>query len=142
MKTKLNALFAFGFFLAIVLACNATTANISSLKVSTDQEGKNEQKNFKPGDKVYAVAVISNNIGKVQAKFRILYDDVKGETAGTLVEGAEKTVEIEGSRPAFFWITLPPSGFTNGRYKFEVSMLTENGEQKDQKTATFDVSGY
>ena len=143
MKTnRWNFALAVGLFLGALLACNATTAHISSLKVATDEEGKNEAKSFKPGDKVYAVAQISNNPGKVQAKFRILYDDVKGQQSGEVVEGAEKTLDIDGSRPAIFWITLPGRGFNNGRYKVEVSMLTENGQQKDQKSSTFDVSGY
>jgi hypothetical protein len=137
-----NLALALGLLLALLLACSATTANIGSLKVSTDEEGKNEAKSFKPGDKVYAVAQISNNVGKVQAKFRVLFDDVEGQKSGTLVQGAEKTLDVEGSRPAIFWITLPRAGFNNGRYKVEVSMLTESGEQKDQKTATFEVSGY
>lgn len=139
---KWNLILVSVLLLAVVLACSATTANISSLKISTDEEGKNEAKTFKPGDKVYAVAMISNNIGKVQAKFRLLFDDVAGQKAGTVVQGAEKTLDVDGSRPAIFWVTLPPSGFDNGRYKFEVSMLTESGEQKDQKTATFEVTGY
>jgi hypothetical protein len=139
---KWKVALALGLFIGALLACSATTANISSLKVSTDEEGKNEAKSFKPGNKVYAVAMISNNAGKVQAKFRLLFDDVEGETAGTMIPGAEKTLDIDGSRPAIFWVNLPESGFKNGRYKFEVSMLTENGEQKDQKTATFEISGY
>ena len=139
-KNKLDLTLALGLLLGVVLACGATTANISSLKVSTDEQGKNEAKGFKPGDKVYAVAQIANNSGAVQAKFRILYDDVEGQTAGTLVQGAEKTLDVEGNRPAIFWITLPPSGFQNGRYKVDVSMLY-SGDQKDQKSATFDVSG-
>ena len=141
-KNKWNLLIALSMMLAVILACSATTANISSLKVSTDEEGKNETKSFKPGDKVYSIAQISNNPGKVQAKFRVLFDDVKGQQGGTPVEGAEKTLEIDGSRPAIFWVTLPARGFYNGRYKVEVDMLNEKGEQKDQKTATFDVSGY
>jgi hypothetical protein len=132
---------ALGLLLAAVLACGATTANISSLKVSTDEDGKNEVKSFKPGDKVYAVAQIANNGSNVQTKFRVLFDDVEGEKAGTLVQGAEKTLDVEGDHPAIFWITLPAAGFKNGRYKVEVNMLY-SGEQKDQKTATFDVSGY
>jgi hypothetical protein len=143
MKTdKWNLVLALGLFMGAVLACSATTANISTLKLSSDEEGKNETKSFKPGDKVYAIAEISNNPGKVQTKFRILFDDVEGQNSGTLVEGAEKTLDIEGSRPAIFWITLPNRSFSNGRYKLEVSMLTEGGEQKDQETATFDVAGY
>ena len=139
---KWNLALALSPLLACLLACNVTTAKIGSLTVSTDEEGKNEAKSFKPGDKVYAVAQIANNVGKVQARFRILFDDVEGQKAGTLVQGAEKTLDVEGSRPAIFWITLPAAGFQNGRYKVEVNMLNEKGEQKDQKTATFEVSGY
>ena len=109
-----NLVLALGLLMAAVLACSATTVNISSLKLSSDKEGKNEAKSFKPGDKVYAIAQISNNPGKVQTKFRILYDNVEGETAGRLVEGAEKKLDVEGSRPAVFWITLPNHGFRNG----------------------------
>ena len=140
MNTKRwNLVISLGLLLGVVLACGATTANISSLKVSTDEAGKNEAKSFKPGDKVYSVAQISNNGGKVQIKWRVLYDD--GEKSGKAVQGAEKTLDVEGDRPAVFWITLPPEGFPNGRYKTEVSMIY-SGEQKDQKTATFEVSGY
>lgn len=140
-KTRWDLAVSGALLLAIVLACGATTANISSLKVSTDEQGKNESKSFKPGDKVYSVAQISNNSGTVQAKFRVLFDDVEGQSAGTMVPGAEKTLDVEGDRPAIFWITLPPAGFKNGRYKIECSMIY-SGEQKDQKTATFDVNGY
>src|SRR5437016_14419908 len=108
-KNKLDLTIALGLLLALVLACGATTANIGSLKVSTDEQGKNEPNNFKPGDKVYAVAQIANNSGTVQAKFRILYDEVEGQTAGTLVQGAEKTLDVEGERPAIFWLTMLPS---------------------------------
>ena len=144
MKNRRDLILSLGLLLAVALACKGgfTTANISSLKIASDEAGNNETKTFKPGDKVYAVAQISNNVGKVHAKFRVLYDDVQGQTAGTLVPGAEKTLDVEGSRAATFWLGLPPAGFPNGRYKVEVSMLNESGEQKDQKTATFDVAGY
>ena len=143
MKTnKWSFALAVGMFIAVVLACSASTANISSLKIASDEDGKNEKKSFKPGEKLYVVATVSNNPGKVQLKFRILNDDVKGETSGTPVPGLEKTLDVEGSRPAFFWVTLPPGGDINGRYKAEVSMLNEKGEQKDQKTGTFELTGY
>ena len=140
-KTKLNALLAVSVFIAVVIACNFTTANIRSLKISKDESGKTEAATFGPGDKVYAVAEVGNNSGKVETKFRVLYDDVEGQSAGELVQGAEKTLEIEGSRPAIFWVTLPPQGFGNGRYKVEVTML-KSGEEKDKKSATFEVTGY
>ena len=139
MRKNINLVIGFGVLLAVVLACGATTANISSLKISSDEAGKEETKTFKPGDKVYTTAQVSNNGGKVDVKWRILYDD--GDKAGQPVPGAEKSLEVEGDRPASFWITLPPEGFRNGRYKSEVSMMY-SGEQKDQKSATFEVSGY
>lgn len=138
---KRNVLLALGLFLGVLFACNFTTANISSVKIASDEEGKNETRNFRPGDKVNAIAVISNNGGKVQVKFRVLFDEVEGQESGSPVQGAEKTLDIDGSRPAHFWVTLPNSGFHNGRFKVEITML-KDGEQKDQKTATFEVSGY
>src|SRR2546423_1372976 len=97
MKNRRDLILSLGLLLAVALACKGgfTTANISSLKIASDEAGNNETKTFKPGDKVYAVAQISNNVGKVHAKFRVLYDDVQGQTAGTLVPGAEKTLDVE-----------------------------------------------
>lgn len=143
-KSRWNLALGMGLILAVVLACNwsASTANISSLKISKDEDGKNEASNFGPGDKIYAVATISNNPGKVSVTFRVLYDDVNGKKSGDMVEGAEKTLEVDGSRPAIFWITLPSGGFANGRYKFDVVMKNDSGVQKDQKSGTFNVSGF
>lgn len=139
MRKIINSVIGISLLLAVVLACGATTANISSLKVSSDEAAKEETRTFKPGDKVYTTAQISNNGGKVDVKWRLLYDE--GDKAGQPVPGAEKSLEVEGDRPASFWVTLPPEGFKNGRYKSEVSMMY-SGEQKDQKSATFEVSGY
>ena len=139
MRKTINLVIGLGLLLAVVLDCGATTANISSMKLTSDKAGKNETKTFKPGDDVYTVGQISNNGGKVEVKWRILYDE--GDKAGQPVPGAEKTLEAEGDQPFVFWITLPPAGLPNGRYKSEVSMMY-NGEQKDQKNATFDISGY
>ena len=139
MRKNINLAVGLGVLLAVVLACGATTANISSLKLSNDKAGKNETKNFKPGDDVYTVGQISNNMGKVDVKWRILYDE--GDKAGQPVPGAEKSLEANGDQPFVFWITLPPAGLSNGRYKSEVSMMY-SGEQKDQKTATFEINGY
>ena len=139
MRKNINLVIGLGLLLGVVLACGATTANISNLKLSSDKAGKNETKTFKPGDEIYTVGQISNNGGKVDVKWRIVYDE--GDKAGQPVPGAEKTLEAEGDQPFVFWITLPPAGFPNGRYKSEVSMMY-SGEQKDQKSATFEVSGY
>jgi hypothetical protein len=139
MRKNINLIVGLSLLLGVVLACGATTANISNLKLSSDKAGKNETKSFKPGDEIYTTGQISNNGGKVDVKWRILYDE--GDKAGQPVPGAEKTLEAQGDQPFVFWITLPPAGFKDGRYKSEVSMMY-SGEQKDQKSATFEVSGY
>lgn len=133
-----------GIIVAVFLACsfNLSTANIRSLKVSKDEDGKQEATNFVPGEKVYALADIANNVGTVKVKFRVLYDDVAGKETGSALRGAEKTLDVEGSKPAIFWVTLPKENFANGRYKAEVTLFGLNGDQKGQSTAVFNVEGF
>ena len=45
------------------------------------------------------------------------------EKSGPLVQGAEKTLDVDGSRSAIFWLTLRADGFQNGPYKVDVSMI-------------------
>lgn len=143
-KHRLGLALVLGILVTVFTACslNLTTAHIRSLKISKDEDGKNEASTFGPGEKVYVVADIANNVGKVTVKFRVLYDDVEGKDTGKAVGGAEKTLDVQGSRPAIFWITLPGNNFSNGRYKAEVTMFAENGQQKGQQTATFNVGGF
>lgn len=143
-KNRWNLVLALGLILMAALACNYSfsTANLSDLKISKDEEGKNEASTFGPGDKVYAVTNVANNPGKQQVKFRLLYDDVKGEKAGEMVPGAEKTFDVDKDQRISFWVTLPPSGFKNGRYKIEATMTDEKGEKKDTKSGTFTINGF
>jgi hypothetical protein len=123
------------------VACNfsASTANISDLKVVKDKAGTQPTSSFKPGDAVYAVATISNAPGPVKAKGRLVIEDVEGYPSGTPVPGAETTVDVPGSAPVTYTFTPPSAGFPKGKYKVEVVMLNEAGEQKDQKSVSFNV---
>lgn len=129
---------------ALLSACsfNLTTANIRDVKVCKDENCKQVSDTFGPGEKVWVTADIANNVSKVNVRFRVLYDDVEGKPSGTPLPNAESTLEVEGSRTANFWITLPAQNFQNGRYKAEITMFTSNGDQKGQKTATFRVEGF
>lgn len=124
-----------GLLVVLGLACkfSASTANISSLKIGKDKSVSTESSNFGPSDTVYAVATIGNAISKVKVKGRLVIEDAPGE------KGPEDTVELPGSGTATFTFTPPSSGFPTGKYKIEVTMLNEDGEQKDQKTASFEV---
>ena len=125
-----------GLLVVLGLSCkfSASTANISGLKIGKDKAAGTETSTFAPNDTVYAVATISNSPGKVKVKGRLVPEDAPGE------KGPEDTVELPSSGTATFTFTPPASGFPPGKYKIEVIMMNEDGEQKDTKSATFTVS--
>ncbi|MGH9901625.1 MAG: hypothetical protein ACRD68_07410 [Pyrinomonadaceae bacterium] len=130
-----------GLLLFAAMACNfsASTANISSLKLGKDKAVSQETNSFGANDTVYAVATVSNAPDAVKVKGRLVIENVAGQQSGP-IPGLEKTLDLPGSGTATFTYTPPPAGFPKGRYKVEVLMLNEGGEQKDQKTADFTVS--
>ena len=125
-----------GLLVVLGLSCkfSASTANISGLKIGKDKNAATETSTFAPNDTVYAVATISNSPGKVKVKGRLVPEDAPGE------KGPEDTVELPSSGTATFTFTPPASGFPPGKYKIEVIMMNEEGEQKDTKSGTFTVS--
>lgn len=130
-----------GLLLVSAVACSfsMTTANISSLKLGTDKTVTKETTTFSAADTIYGVAEISNAPGKVKVKGSFIVDEVEGEKSGP-VPSLETTVDLPGSGTATFTFTPSPSGWPKGKYKLEVVMLNETGEQKDQKTISFTVS--
>lgn len=139
--TRWNLALGLGLLLAVVLACNfsATTANISSLKISKSKNASDETSTFGANDTVYAVAEISNVPGKVKVKAKVVADNIEGVNSGTTVSD-EPSLDMPGSGTATFTFTPPPSGWPKGKYKIEVVMTDENGAQKDQKSGSFTIS--
>lgn len=138
--TRWNVTVGLGLMLIAEVACNfsVSTANMSSLKLGKDKSVSQETSSFGEGDTIYAAAVISNAPGKIQVKGRLLVEDVAGQQSGPIT-GLEATVDLPGSGTATFTFSPPPNGWPPGKYKIEALMLNENGEQKDQKTASFTV---
>ncbi|HEX8338584.1 MAG TPA: hypothetical protein VF621_17830, partial [Pyrinomonadaceae bacterium] len=116
----------------------ASTANISDLKLGKDQAASQATSSFAATDTVYAVATISNAPGAVKVRGRLVIEDVEGEDSGP-VPGLEKTLDLPGSGTATYTFTPPTAGYPKGKYKVEVIMLNEAGEQNDQKSASFTV---
>ena len=136
-----STLLALGLLLLYVGACkvSCTTANISSLKTSKDKTASQETNNFSPQDTVYVITTISNNPGGVKIKGRLVYVEVEGEQSGP-VPGSEQTVDAPGSGTVTFPIFPGPDGMSKGKYRYEVQMVNEDGEQKDQESVEFTVS--
>jgi hypothetical protein len=142
MRTnRVNLALALGLLIAAGLACNysASTANISDLKLSKDKDASQSVTTFASGDTVYAVATVSNAPGKVKVKGLLAVEDVEGEQKGP-IPGLEKTLDLDGSGTATFTFSPPASGWPKGKYKVDVIMMDEGGQQKDQKSASFSAS--
>ena len=131
--TRWDFLFVMGLLLGLVIACNysASTAHIGGLKLGKDKAASPETSGFSSGDTVYAVADIANAPGKVKVKGRLAVEDVEGQKSGP-VPGLETTLDLAGSGTATFNFSPPPNGWPKGKYKIEIFMLNEEGEQKDQ----------
>ena len=136
-----NLVLGLGLLLVAALGCkfSASTANISGLKIGKDKNVSQETSSFAAKDTIYATAEISNAPDKLKVKGRLVVDDVEGQQKGP-IPGLEDTVDLPGSGTAIFTFSPPSSGWPKGKYKLEVLMLNEGGEQKDQKTASFTVS--
>jgi hypothetical protein len=142
MRTKRwDIALGLGLLIFAGLACNfsASTANLSGLKLGKDQAVSAETSSFAEGDTVYAIATVSNAPGAVKVKGRLVIDQVEGEKSGP-IPGLEKTLDLPGSGTATYTFSPPAAGWPKGKYKVEVLLLNESGEQKDQKTADFSVN--
>ena len=138
-KSRLSFVIATGLLLAVVLACNVSTANLSSVKISKDKTASSETSSFGPNDTVYAVGTVANAPGKVKVKGLLAFEDVEGQKQGP-IPGLEKTLELEGSGTATYTFSPPPDGWPKGKYKIEVILLDDAGAEKDKKSGTFSVS--
>lgn len=142
MRTARGGLaISLGVLVFVALACNfsASTANISDLKLGKDSAATQETSSFAATDTIYAVATISNAPGAVKVTGRLAIEDVEGQDKGP-IPGLEKTLDLPGSGTATYTFSPPASGFPKGKYKVEVIMLNDAGEQKDQKSASFTVN--
>lgn len=139
MKNKLQFAFSLAALFVVGLACSASTANMSSLKVGKDEGVKQETASFKTGDTIHAIATISNAPGKTTVKFNLAADDVAGMTKGEVVPGANVEVVVpDGGGTATYEATIP-GGAPAGKYTLSADMHNESGEKKDGKTASITI---
>ena len=138
MKNTFSTFAAIAALLTVALSCSMSTANMSSLKISKDKEGKHETTTFKPGETIYAVATISNSPGKTTTKFRLKADEVPGRTKGEVITGTEVAVELSGTGTAVYSLPIPAG--VKGTFTLEADMHNEAGEKKDGKTAAVTIA--
>jgi hypothetical protein len=141
-KVRRSTLLGLTLLLSFVAGCkvSCTTANISSLKLSKDKEGTVQTKEFAPTDTIYAKAYVSNNGSTVTLKFRVIAEKVEGEKENIPVPGSDFSGDLAAPNNYAVYHLSPDRAWPAGRYRLEVVMLY-NGEQKDQKSDTFTVTG-
>jgi len=132
VKNKIRLFVAFAALFALGSACNMSTANISSFKVSKDKAGTQETKDFKAGETIYAATVIANSPDKVTVKTYLTADDAPMLNKGETVPGSEVNVELPGSGTANYSLPIP-AGLKGGRFTLHAEMINAAGEKKDSK---------
>jgi hypothetical protein len=122
-------------FVSAGFECSFTTANISSFVFSKSDKGDPAITSANTGDKVFAVATVSNTSGKHKVVFKVFYENVAGKAKGE--EAYKDEIPFEGARPIYLGFT-PPAG---GDYKVEATLFDDAGKQIDQKSGTLNVKG-
>lgn len=138
MKKHIGSAAALALLVFVALACNSsfTTANISELKFSPNENGTPSATSFKAGDDIYALATVSNAGGKYKLKWRMTYEDVPGKGKGE--EIGTKTIDFEDSSQLWQQFSSP----LPGKYGVEATLMDEDGKKEiDKKTGTVTISG-
>jgi hypothetical protein len=128
---------------AALAACNfsVSTSNISSLKLAKDKDISAETSTFGPHDTIFARGTVSNVSGKVTLKWRLITVKVEGQPDNAPVTNLDKSFDLAGDGESTYDLSAPTAGWPPGQYKIELHMLVESGDEKDQKSAAFTITG-
>jgi hypothetical protein len=132
MKNKLTLIITISALAFVALACNASfsTANISSFNFSKNESGEPQSTTFNVGEKIYAVANVSNAMGKYKMKFKITPPD-------NSLPPLDKDIDFEGSRPIYLYFNGPAPG----DYKVDATLVDESGKELGKKSGVVNVKG-
>ncbi len=135
MKTKTNLIIALAILAFTFSACSFSTANLSELKFGKNDTATPAATSFNVGEKIFAVARVSNAMGKHKVKFNMKYENVPGK--GKSESFAKPELEVDGDSEAFVYFNsnLP------GDYSVEAVLVDEQGKELDKKSGTIKITG-
>ena len=135
MKTKTTLVTVLAFLAFTFSACSFSTANISELKFGKNDTATPAATSFNVGEKIFAVANVSNAMGKHKVKFNMKYENVAGKGKGESFGKPE--LEVDGDSEAFvnFNSNLP------GDYSVEAVLVDEQGKELGKKSGTIKITG-
>jgi len=137
MKKNIITFVAIGLmaFFAAGFSCSFTTANISKLDFGKNEKGDQATTSFSVGEKIYAVATVSNTSSKHKINFVVTADNVTGKKKGD--EVYNEKIDFEGARPVWLAFNLA----NPGDYKVDANLMDEDGKTIDTKSGTITVKG-
>lgn len=139
MKNGLSLLIVAVVLFTAAFACNVSTANLSSFKLTKDKDGKEESSSFKNTDTLYGRATVANSGGKVTVKIQMNADDVAGMKKGEIVPGSSVTVNLDGDGVATYSVPLG-GAVKGGKYDVVADMINDAGEKKDSKSVNVTIT--
>ena len=135
MKTKINAIVAITIMTFIALGCNASfsTAKIDSFNFGKNETATPTMTTFNVGEKIFAVAIVTNSISKCKVKFKYTLEP----TAGGKPQDGSLDVDLPGSGSA--QLSLTPT--MPGTFKVDASLVDESGKELDKKSGSVTIKG-
>lgn len=135
MKNFYRLAITISLLLAVGLACEFTTANLSDVNFATDEKNTEKITSAEQGEKIYAHSSVNNAGGEHTVRWKVTNSD------GEEIKLPENEMKTEGSRSVFLTLTLNPRVFSPGKYKFQVTLLNKDGEKEiESKTGTLEVT--
>ncbi len=137
MRKNVTAIVAIGLlvFVAAGFSCSFTTANISKLEFGKNEKADPVTTSFDVGEKIYAVATVSNTSSKQKMNFKVSFENVTGKSKGE--EALDQNIDFEGARPVWLSFSVP----LPGEYKVEATLSDEDGKKIDSKSGTVKAAG-
>jgi hypothetical protein len=137
MKKNIITFAAIGLlaFFAAGFSCSFTTANISKLDFGKNDKAEPSATTFDVGEKIYAVATVSNTSSKHKMNFKVTYENVAGKKNGE--EAYKQSIDFEGARPIWLAFNVP----LPGEYKVAADLMDEDGKTIDSKSGKITVKG-
>jgi hypothetical protein len=139
-KTLIGQIVAGAALAFAVAACSASTSHIASVSVGTDKDVTTPATTFGPKDDIFAKADAANVAGKVTVLVQLEAVQVAGQQPNTIIKQFDKSFDMDSDGTVDYHLSPPTAGWPAGSYKILVTM-TEDGTQRDQKSADFTVSG-
>ena len=140
-KNVLKLMLAGSVLLLSACSMSFTTSHLSSLIVSKAKDSSTEASTFGTRDTVYAKGVVSNVSGKVTLQWHLIAEKVAGQPDNFVIAELDKSFELPSDGNSSYDLSPPDAGWPVGKYRIELHMLVESGEDKDMKSSVFTVTG-